>query len=404
MVLFLSGCWDKKELEERAYVIGLGMDKNKLTNKLDITFLIANAEVGSQQGGGGAGANEPPQETLTISANDFITARNTANIIIARELTYDLLKVFVVSEELARDKDFIRYMYDATKDREIRRDAYLVVSKEPASLFFVKNKSKMETRPHKYYQFMINRGIQTGLIPDSDLQRFFRVTENNADLFLAMYATTKVEGKPKTGNEDEYMAGEIITKGTANPSQFVGSAVFKQGRMIGKITGQETRISVLLDDTSNLSDVLTTYPDPFNKRFRLATRLIKKKPNKVKVDLKNGPPNISVTIPLTLEILSDPGMVSYGEHEDKKKALKKYLEQYLSETIEEFAKKTQTEFKGEPFMWSTEVRKKFKTIPEYMNYHWTRVYPDAKLNIKVAISFGEFGKQEKIPKLETLRD
>ncbi|MEH7303237.1 Ger(x)C family spore germination protein [Neobacillus drentensis] len=402
MILLLCGCWDKKELEERAYVIGLGMAKNHESNKIDITFLIANPEVGSQQSG--SGSKEPAREIITITANDFITARNTANAIVARELTYDLLRVFVVSEQLAGDKDFIRYIYDATKDREIKRDAYLIVSKEDPRVFFTNNKPKLETRPHKYFQFMITRGIETGLIPDSDLHRFFRVTENDDDLFLAMYATTKLQKGGKRGNEDEYLAGQIDTEGTSNQTQFIGAAVFKEGKMIGKITGQETRISVLLDDTAELNDVLTTYPDPFNKKLRVAARVIKKQNNDINIEIKQGPPKIKVTLPLTIEILSDPSMVNYGAHEDKKKILKKHLENVISKKIEAFVNKTQTEFKGEPFTWSAEVRKQFKTISEYKKYNWMKVYPDAQVEIKAAITLGEFGKQEKVPNLEKLRD
>ncbi|WP_083652494.1 Ger(x)C family spore germination protein [Bacillus sp. MRMR6] len=402
VLLLLSGCWDKKELEERAYVIGLGLDKNADSNHLTITFLIANPEVGSQQGGGGT--QEPAQEILTIRANDFISARNTANTVIARELTYDLLRVFVISEELASDKDFIRYIYDATKDREIRRDSYLIVSKEDASVFFTNNKPKLESRPHKYFQFMIDRGIATGVIPDSDLHRFFRVTENDAELFLAIYATTETEKNKSVNSEDEYLAGEIDAKGTANQTQFIGSAVFKEGRMIGKITGQETRISELLDDTTRIKDILTTYPDPFSDRFRLAARLIKNEDTEVSVDIRNGPPKISVNIPLVIEILSDPSMTSYGDDEEKKKILKKHLEEHLTDTIQTFVEKMKEEFKGEAFMWSIYARKKFKTVQEYTEYDWMKTYPEAEVKVAVEVTFGEFGKQSKVPSLEILRD
>jgi spore germination protein KC len=401
IVLLLSGCWDKKELEERSYVIGLGLDKNTDTNKLNITFLISNPEVGSQQGGGGS--KEPSRAILTISANDFITARNTANSVISRELTYDLLRVFVVSEELARDEDFIRYIYDATKDREIRRDSYLIVSKEDARVFFKNNKPKLETRPHKYFQFMIERGIDTGVIPDSDLHRFFRITENDAELALVTYATTELD-KEKSGHEDEYFAGELDTKGTVDQTQFIGAAVFKEGRMIGKINGQETRISELLDNTTRIKDVLTTYPDPFSDKFRIAARLIKNKDTKVKLDISNGPPKISVTIPLLIEILSDPSMMSYGDNEEMKKILKKHLEDYLSDITQTFVDKMKKEFKGEAFMWSFYARKKFATVQEYKEYDWMKTYPDAEVEIAFKITFGEFGKQSKVPDLEKLRD
>ena len=74
----MAGCWDQKELEQKAYVIGIGLDKHELESKVKVTYMIANPEVGSQQSGG-AGSNEPSKEIVSFIAADFITARNTAN-------------------------------------------------------------------------------------------------------------------------------------------------------------------------------------------------------------------------------------------------------------------------------------------------------------------------------------
>ncbi|SFA87874.1 MULTISPECIES: Ger(x)C family spore germination protein [unclassified Bacillus (in: firmicutes)] len=401
-ILFsLTGCWDKTEVEERAYVIGIGMDKSKIKDMLEITFLIANPEVGSQQGGGSS--NEPPQEVITITANDLITARNSANALVARAITYDLMRIIVVSEEFAKDKDFIRWIYDAAKDREIRRDVHLAVSKEKASLYFKNNKPKMETRPHKYFQFMTNRGIEAGLIPDSDLQRFFKISEIDADLYLAMYTTTTKEYK-SSGNEDEFLAGQIDTKGSTNQTQFMGSAIFKEGRMIGKLNGEDTRMALIIDETADISDVLTTYPDPFNERFRIAARVIKTQPNRFDMKIVKGKLKINIHIPLYVDILSDPSMVNYAKDEKKKKILRKHLEKEISNKMEGFIVKTQQKYKGSPFMISQYSRKLFKTLEEYKKFDWMKSYPDADVNVKVTVEFSEFGKQTRVPSLKQMRD
>ena len=155
----MTGCWDQKELDQKAYVIGIGLDTHEAEGKVKITYLIANPEVGTQQSGGGS--NEPPQEIVSFVADDFISSRNTANAIVAKAISYDLLQVFIVSEELAKNPDFIRWMYSAAKDREIKRSAQLVVSKEAAEQFIASNKPKLETRPHKYFKLMIDRGQET---------------------------------------------------------------------------------------------------------------------------------------------------------------------------------------------------------------------------------------------------
>jgi Ger(x)C family germination protein len=400
LIPLLSGCWDQRQVDQRAYVYAIGMDMAEDENKFTITYLIVNPEYGSQISGS---TTESPQELITFETSDLITSKNIANAVIAKEITYDLLRVFIVSEKLAKDKRFIRWMYDSTKDREIRRDSYFVVTKENVSTFLKNNKPKLETRLDQYFELILNRGIENGTIPDMDLHRFFRITEADADLAMGIYGTTKAsEGDP--GVEDQILAGEMKFKGDTNPTQFLGSALFKEGQMIGKLTAEETRLTILLNDTLEMSDVLTTYPDPFDENFRIAARLVKKQKNKVKMKWKNGTGEINVTIPLIIEILSDHSMVNYGRNADKRSALKKQIEENLSGKLAEFVKRTQEEFKGEPFGWSLLARRKFQTIPEYEKFDWMKSYPSMKVSVKVDVRFGEFGKQGEVPNLEGVQD
>lgn len=113
-LLLLTGCWDQQGIEKRAYVMVMGIDKAKDPGKILVTYLIANPEVGSQAQGGST--DEPAQEIISIETNDLAMPKTLANAVIAKEITYDLLRVIIVSEDLASDQDFIRWMYDATKD------------------------------------------------------------------------------------------------------------------------------------------------------------------------------------------------------------------------------------------------------------------------------------------------
>ncbi|MFB6466922.1 Ger(x)C family spore germination protein [Cytobacillus sp. Hz8] len=397
----LSGCWDKKEIEELSYVIGIGIDKAENENQIKITYLFANPEVGSSLLGGTA--NEPPRETLTFVANDYISSRNTANSMISREIIYDLLRIIVVSEEMAKDKDFIKVIYDTIKDREIRRDVHLAVTKEEAATYLTKNNPKIDTRPHKYFQYMINRGKDTGMIPDSDLHRFYLITEQDADLFLAIYTSSERENT-KVKNEDEYLAGQLPTTGSVNKTQFLGSAVFKEGQMIGTLNGEETRIAGILDESTQLNDVLTTFSDPFGKKNRIAARVIKKTRNKFKMNLKAFRPQIRIEVPVIIEVLSNPSMVNYVNSEANRKILKNHITKDLNKIYNEFIKKTQEELKGCPFSLSEPARKYFSTIQQYEDFNWMKQYPNMDIRVNVSVKLGELGKQGKLPSLKRMRD
>lgn len=403
IVLSMAGCWDKKELDMKAYVIGIGLDAHEKEGKIKVTYLIANPEVGSQQTGGGT--NEPPEETVTLVADDFISSRNTANTVISKEISYDLLSVIIVSEELARKPDFIRVIYSAAKDREIKRSTELVITKESAEKFIANNNPTLETRPHKFYEVKIRRGKETGMIPDTDLNDFFQVAESDSDLFLGIYATTEIEESHYEAiSDDDFMAGDIYFGGKENAAQFIGSAVFKEGVMIGKITGEETRISSLLDNTWELEDFKTTFKDPFDDRYRLSARLGKPRRNTYHFKQQSGRPVIDIRVPMYIEVLSDPSMVNYAKNEEKIAELKKSMTKTMEEHLSEYIKFTQEEFKGDTFHLSIPIRKEFATLKEFRNFDWMKSYPNAKINVSVDIRFGEFGRQTKMPNLEEVRD
>jgi spore germination protein KC len=396
MVSLVTGCWDREELEDKSYVIGLGLDRSKQEGKIKVTMLLANPEVGSIQGGGGS--TEKAREIISFDANDFIAAKATANSIISRNISYELLRIFIVSEEFARDPNFPVTFSEVLKDKEIRMNSYLAVSKHKANEYFLKNRPKMETRPHKYFQFMINHGIENGLIPDSTLFRYFQTADRGADLFLAMYTSAKREKNPEIKREDEYTAGGLNATGELDDTQFIGSAVFKSGVMISKLTGQETRSVNILDDTTNIKDILVNIPDPFSDdQKQLAARIMKTENNKVKMNLKGITPKVFITIPLKLEIMTNPSSTNYLD-EKNRLILKKHIANHIEKMNENLFEMTQTKLKGVPYPLSLYARKYFATLPEYKKFNWAKSYLRADIHVKAEIEIVDYGNQTKSAK------
>lgn len=403
ILLILTGCWDQEEIEQRAYVLGIGLDKTSHNGIIKVTYLISNPEAGSTQQGGGS--QEPTHETITFNAPNFVQSQNIANAVIAKTITYDILDFFAVSEEFAKDKDFIRWIYDATKDREIRRDTRLIVTKEKAKKFIEKNKPKLETRRHEYFEIMFKDAIEIGLIPESTIHSFFRITEADADLFMTAYATTELDEDPAELNTDaELIAGKLKVSGNTNPAQFLGSAVFKEGKMVGTLTVEETRIAQLMNIATVMPSFLATFPDPFMEDDWITARYTQLNNPEVIVDVTQKPLKIQVTLPLVVEVLTDHSMVNYAENKDKRDELKEHIKKRIEERFAALVKRTQEEFKGQPFGLSLTARRHFLTIPQWEKYNWMKSYPDAEIDIRVDITFGEFGRQSELPSYQKVRD
>ncbi|WP_338450995.1 Ger(x)C family spore germination protein [Niallia oryzisoli] len=407
LIFLLTGCWDKKEVEERSYVIAIGLDLPtgldiEKEQAIDVTLQFSNPKLNVK--GVSPSGGEEMKNAISLTAPDFVTARNMANSFVTREISFSHNKVLIVSEELAKTEIFYRLLTTAFKDREIRRETRIIVTEGKASEFIAKNKPEMMIRPHRYYQFLIDRATETGLVPESTINRFFAITDGDADLFLAMYGSYNKNKNAGFQDEDQYIAGQVPKKG-GNPVQLIGSAVFKEGKMIGKLSGEETRITRLLDNTANIRDLFSSFRDPLDKRYKIAVRIRKTNKNKIEVKLREGPPKINVTYPLDIKILSVPSMVNYAENIENQKKLKMALEEKLKKNAEKLIEKTQKEFKTEPFYWSLYVRPLFSSVKEYEEWDWNnKRYPFADIHVTVDLSITGFGKQFRESDIEKVID
>lgn len=394
LVFALSGCWDKLELEEQAYTVVMGIDEGE-DDLIQVTFQISNPQVGSSDTGNSV--NEPSSDTITLSATDILSAKELANSIITRKISFSHLRTMVVGEEFAKNKLFLRIINSSTRDPEMRRDVNLIVSKEKASEFISRNKPRLETRPHKYFTFMQERWRDTGNVPYSTINRYFtRLTEDS--IFLAIYASTEKTPKTLQQNEDRYKAGEIPQK-NGDPAQLMGSAVFKEGKMIGTLTGEETRYVLLLRRKSLAHSFIATFPDPYNERYRVTVRLIKDGDTKIKVRLKEEHTVIHVSVPIRIQLLSVPSFTDYVLETDKQKVLKKAIRTVLVQDAERLVNKMQNDFGGDPFLWNLNARTQFVSSTAFETYNWGAQFPQADVHIDFDLKLESFGKQLSPPKL-----
>lgn len=406
-IFVLTGCWDSKEVEERTYVVAIGLDLPtgvdiEEEQAVDVTFQFSNPKLNIR---GSTPTEESEREDyITFTSPDFVTARNMANSVVTRELSFSHNKVLIVSEDLARSDKFYRLFSTAFKDREIRRETNIIVTEGRASDFMIKNKPELLVRPHRYYQFLLDRAMETGFVQESSINSFFAITDGDADLYLAMYGSPN-ENSEEVGfqDEDQYMAGQVPKKG-GNPIQIMGSAVFKEGKMIGKLNGEETRIARLLNNTVPTRDIFSSFTDPLDKDYKIGVRLRKVKSVGVKVDVEEDIPKIDVYYPVEIAVLSVPSMINYGSNFENQRKLKEYLEEHMKKNAEELFEKTQKEFEGNPFQWSLYARKMFKTEKEYVAYNWMEKYPEAEIKVTMDINIIGFGKQYREIDMERLLD
>ncbi|WP_058484892.1 Ger(x)C family spore germination protein [Defluviitalea phaphyphila] len=383
----LTGCWDEIQIEEYAYVSVIGIDKGT-DDKISVTFQIINPQIGTATS---IEANEPPSDILTFLSPDLVSARDLSSISIARRLTFSHTNAIVVSEEFAKTDRFFPLLEATQRDVDMRREFSIIICKEKAYEFIRNNKPPFDTRTSKYYDFLTSKWKETGLVPLSTLHKVSQKTLDDTGLLLMAYATTKKEDvKTNFDSEGDFIAGQI-DKTDDNPIQMIGAGVLKKGKMIGVLTGDETRLSLMLRPHVVTNNMLATFPDPLAEDFKISAK-VSKRSNKIDIKITDDYPIIDVTVPIILSITAIPSQIDYVENMENQKTLINYLEKRLEEKTMKLVKKTQKEFEGEPFFWSYVARQKFWLYEDFKNYNWMEKYKNAKITIKYDVKIEDFGK------------
>lgn len=398
LLIFTAGCWERLEIEEQAYVVVIGVDVSKEMGYIDVTLQIANPQVGSTDRS--QADKEPSSDTIRITVPDLISAKDTANAVITRRISFAHLKTLIIGNELAKTTQLDRIVSSIIRDRQVRREVNLMVSDGTAHELVLKNKPKLETRPHKYYEFMQKRWKETGMVPFSTFNSYFERSEGKNSIFLAIYASARKSEGTVDGHEDEYIAGQVMVEG-GDPIQLIGSAVIKGGKMIDVITGEETRICLLLRKNFEADHWQATYKDPLDDRYRVTARLLKVKDSRIELELSKDPMEIHVTVPVTLQLMSVPSQIDYVENMSHQQILIDSIEEGLRSKSMAFIKKTQEQYSDDPFLWSLEARKKFWKTESFYDYHWDEKYRHAKISVDYHVIMEDFGKTLRPP--ETIK-
>lgn len=412
MVLLLSGCYDKTEPNDIAFVTAVGIDKSKQNKEnFNITFQIAKPTQisggASQEGGKGGEIIQ----NITVEAPTVYAGIETANFIISKMLSLTHIKLFVFSEEIAKEgiADLTETM---TRSEEIRPNVYLAVAKESAKEYLEAVKPSAEINPAKYYQAKFDKDI-IGQITKSTNNKFYfyqKTSEKNAVLPLASKIKPKQQESsqeqsqssgdgqsgsqsvPQASKENElqkkapvnntpfeykiknYVAGQLAIS-EENESELMGMALFKGDKMVGEMGSTENLIYNILTDEFEYGYV-TFSSDKTKTPITIMLRRIhstKRKYNKSDNSLK-------MKLFLEGEFISLPA--DYITEKDTK-SFEEEIQTAFTESFYNFIYRLQNEFNTDILGAGSVAKKEFLTHKEFESFKWEDKFPETQFNFDV---------------------
>ena len=383
--LLTCGCYGGSETDEVTYVIAIGLDVAD-GNKIKATYQIAVPHaLGSGEGGKGGG--KEAVEVITIQAENLAEARSLLNSVASRKILLSHVRAFIFGEEYAR-KGMRDFMAVAMRFREFRGTMYVaVVNNGTAEEFIKENKPKLETLPSKYFQNQVSTAANSGYFLPSTIHEFYRrLKTNKGSPFTLLFGLNPQTGKGTDAGEKvkgdkskDYSAGNMPRTGESNPSELLGTAVFVSDKMVGTLTGQETRMISILQGEFGQGYLVVADPLVPDKSVNVHMRLGRKP--KIKCTIEQGQIKISADVLLEGEITNLPSGVNYesGKYSHLvEQQVNQVIEQEMSRTL----RKTQ-DMGSDVVGFGAYAAKQFDTYDEYAKLDFEGLYPKAEITLLI---------------------
>lgn len=389
LIPLLSSCdTGARELDARSYVYTIGVDRG-VSDLLRFTFQFPALSGQSGKEGGSGSPKAKTGSDLSVITIDCATIYGGIELIYSsysRRLDLTHAKFLIISEELAREsvEPFINGM---TRSSEIRRSMYVIVAKGTAMGFINEFKPFAGTSVAKSQEMFMENSEQSALYESVFYNSFanrLKCTKCQATATLAAlndFSNFKESGSRTEEfiSEGDYYPGEMPRR-SENKFEFLGTAIFSGGKMVGELSGNETRSMLLLRGTYKESQMVV--PDPEDSSLRVGALVFQKHKPKIKITFEEGRPKIHAAVFLegSLQNVQNTGI----DDETRRTQLEEAFEEFIKEKLDQTVKKCQ-ELNCEVFDFGYKAARQFWTIQDWEKFDWLSIFKNVEVTTEVQL-------------------
>lgn len=363
--IFLSGCWDSREINEIGLVTAVGVDKDESTNNFLVTVQVANPSSGSS-GGDSEGKNE---WIATGEGESIFDAARKLVEISSRRITWAHNNVVIIGESLAK-AGIIPVIDFFTHNPELRMKTAVVVSKGDAREY-VAAKAGMESPSGLSFILLEGyRAISAENVESHMLQVSSSLKNKYTNPLISEISFNKSIMNAEEGNNKQ----ETI--------DLSGTAIFKRDKMLGWLSPEESLgIAWILDETDY---TLVTVKDPEheNESVSVETSGIKVK---IQSEVVDGMPRVSIRLTGKGKIVEEDDTTGSGINELKgnvAKLISKKIEDTIKNSLEIVQKKYMVDVLGLAAIVHTQNDRVWH---KELSDKWEKIFPEIPIKVSVDI-------------------
>ncbi|WP_339799765.1 Ger(x)C family spore germination protein [Paenibacillus sp. FSL R5-0744] len=374
--LFVTGCWSRRELNDLAIAVGIGIDK--IGDQYQVS---AQVVLPSQIAGSKGGSPQSPVNLYKATGNTVYEALRKITTLSPRKIYISHLRILVLGEDLA--KEGISSVLDfMSRDTDTRNDYFIVVAKDTKAEDTLKILTSLEKIP-AVRLFSSLETSEKQWAPTSTVTLGTLITELVSKGKNPVLTGVVINGNVDVGQTQK----NVETVDSPTELKYSGLAVFKEDKLIGWLNPEESKVYNYL--TNKVKSTVFYIQCPEGKKVSLD---VFEAHSKIKGSMHNDNPEISIE----QHIESDIGEVQCRNLDLTNPKTITELEQIANQKVvhlfETTIKKVQQEFKSDILGFGEVIHRSNPQAWKKLKDNWDQTFVNLPVSVKTDIKIRQLGK------------
>ena len=356
LIMCLCSCWSQRELNTLAIVVGVGLDVSDQPDNLELTTqVIKAADMGTGAATQSGGDGEKAYVNISYTDKSVLSAVRGITHMQNRRLYFPHNDLLIFSSDLAK-LDMEEGLDAFARDYEGRLNIYILISKGKAR-DILEEEVDLEKAP----------ALHISSLMENQKANSETAVVTLRDFMIATLSESTAPVAPMV---------ELYESGGKKYAKLEGTAVFKQGKMIGELDKAQTRGLLYVTDkaTSGVTTVDTQWGQVVLEILKYSSSL---KP------VKNEDGSIRMQLKMDVN-----GVIESNETREDMTNLKnvEMLKEKLKEAIRSDIESTLLNaraFSADVFGFGELIRREYPEEWEKMSENWEEEFPLLELDIQL---------------------
>lgn len=373
-ILFATGCWSRRELNEMAIISAAGVDPYS-EEELTFVYQIVNPSAIAAKG---IGSTKTPFFTHRTNSQNLFSATTKASRELSRVLYYGHLQAFIVNSEFAKEYG-LRHLLDFLyRNNEVRENIHLFVTDDQPVEDILSTQVILENINGVAIEKNLRNAYENeGVVRPVELREVASaIISESTNAVIPLIKISPL--KPETNLAETQNANmETVIK-------VEGFAVFKKDKQIGTLNPKEGRaLNFVTGDIKKTSLIF-----PYKEHNH--TLEIIKSTTKITTSVNNGKPEVLVEIENRAS-LNDFTVLVELDNLAVIKDLESIANKIIKDDIEAVIKRVQQDYGVDIFKFGEKFYQQHPKEWKKLKDDWDKYFVDLDVDIKVNTTITDIG-------------